>query len=214
MVITPRGAVNSGSPPRFVYERMAKLGKRRGIKTPRPEKFIRRNRNGVLPTYGNKVFGIGIDLDIRGIHEVKRWANNAARKAVVRGAERILADAIALAPEGEDQGPRPPDYVTLKDSLQIWYSDNYMQATVGSESPVALWIEFGTRAHGPVEAEVLRFEIQGEIIYAQQVRGITPYPFLYMAYLMSRDAIIEIFEEELGKLNEIRFARVRRGRRG
>jgi len=186
---------------------MARIGRRRGIKTPKPSQYIRRNRGGKLPTYGHKVFGVGVDLDVSGIHEVKRWANVAARKAVVRGAERILADAVALAPEGQDQGPRPPDYVSLKDSLRIWYSDKYMKATIGSESPVALWIEFGTRAHGPVEAKSLRFEIQGEVIYAKWVKGITPYPFLDLAYQMSRDAIIDIFEEELGKINRVRFAR-------
>ena len=45
----------------------------------------------------------------------------------------------------------------------------------------ASYIEYGTRAHGPVTARFLRFKIGGKFISTKWVKGIRPRKFLYKA---------------------------------
>lgn len=42
----------------------------------------------------------------------------------------------------------------------------------------AVFVHEGTRAHGPVRARFLRFEIDGKVIFAKRVRGVSARPFL------------------------------------
>jgi hypothetical protein len=52
---------------------------------------------------------------------------------------------------------------------------------IRSPKHYASYIEYGTRAHGPVRARALRFVIGGRVIFARRVRGIRPRKFLYKA---------------------------------
>lgn len=55
----------------------------------------------------------------------------------------------------------------------------------------ALFVHEGTRAHGPVRAKALRFEIAGRVIFAKRVRGVKARPFL-------RNAVERVAREVVG----------------
>lgn len=52
------------------------------------------------------------------------------------------------------------------------------QGGVTAHAPYAVFVHQGTRAHGPVRAQALRFEIGGRVIFAKRVRGVKARPFL------------------------------------
>lgn len=59
---------------------------------------------------------------------------------------------------------------------------------VGSSARHTAWQNDGTRAHGPVRAERLVFQIrgQGPVIFAKRVRGVTPGRFMENALAAAR----------------------------
>lgn len=67
---------------------------------------------------------------------------------------------------------------------------NY-QIKVSANTPYALFVHEGTRAHGPVRAKALRFVIGGRVIFAKRVRGVKARPFL-------RNAMDAAVAEEVG----------------
>ena len=52
---------------------------------------------------------------------------------------------------------------------------------IRSPKHYASYIEYGTRAHGPVTARFLRFRIGGRLVFTKWVKGIRPRKFLYKA---------------------------------
>lgn len=62
-------------------------------------------------------------------------------------------------------------------------SDKYMEVRVGSPVKQALFLELGTKAHGPVTAKRLRFKPKGQaqFVFATWVRGIAPKRFMKKA---------------------------------
>lgn len=54
-----------------------------------------------------------------------------------------------------------------------------LRGKVVAPKKYASFLEYGTRAHGPVKANFLRFKVPGGmVVYTKWVRGITPRPFM------------------------------------
>lgn len=69
----------------------------------------------------------------------------------------------------------------------------YPKVAVGSSAPHAKYPEFGTRAHGPARASVMRFKPKGSstFVFAKWVRGVKPYRFMRRALDMMRPTDFE-----------------------
>lgn len=67
--------------------------------------------------------------------------------------------------------------ITIKDATD---NPTYPRFAVGSPVKQAVFNEFGTRAHGPVRAKVLRFKPKGSsaYVFAKWVRGISAVRFM------------------------------------
>lgn len=153
--------------------------------------------------------GFKVDLDLTGIRKIDKRFPIAVRKATREAAELVLNDVKNNAPIGR----RPPHRYTsphyaefgpLHESYRIEYEEQGrigrargMVAHIGSDSPVALWTEFGTKAHGPVEEPVLRFEIDGQLIETKWVEGMEANPILTNAYEDNLNEIKWIYETHL-----------------
>lgn len=57
------------------------------------------------------------------------------------------------------------------------------KGSVKADRPYASFLEFGTKAHGPVTANMLHWHSFGVHHFAKWVRGISPRPFMKEAYL-------------------------------
>lgn len=64
--------------------------------------------------------------------------------------------------------------------------------TVEALAPYSMYLEMGTRAHGPVRAKFLVFEIGGKKIFTKHVRGIKAQHILQRAIDAHRAEISEI----------------------
>lgn len=88
----------------------------------------------------------------------KRYSDN------IRAAGRVDSGEMADSVEVRDVPGRDP----LSPAVAI-----------GTPVPYAKYQEYGTRAHGPVNAKVLRFRPKGAkgFVFAKWVRGVTPAKF-------------------------------------
>lgn len=73
------------------------------------------------------------------------------------------------------KGDAPVDTGELRDSGQVEQSGGFpsFTATLTFPVPQASFTNDGTKAHGPVSADFLRFEIGGRVIYTKWVEGVT-----------------------------------------
>ena len=80
-----------------------------------------------------------------------------------------------------------------------------LEATVGPTVPYAIYVEYGTRPHEirPVYASVLRFEVEGKIVFTSIVHhpGTRARPFVHETAEVTKEKIPElwkeVFEEEI-----------------
>ena len=80
-----------------------------------------------------------------------------------------------------------------------------LEATIGPTVPYAIYVEYGTRPHEirPVYASVLRFEVEGKIVFTPIVHhpGTRPQAFVRETADVTKEKIPElwkeVFEEEI-----------------
>ena len=74
-----------------------------------------------------------------------------------------------------------------------------LEATVGPTVPYAMYVEYGTRPHEirPVFASVLRFEVEGKVVFTQVVHhpGTRAQPFVRETAEMTREKFPELWDE-------------------
>lgn len=72
-------------------------------------------------------------------------------------------------------------------------SSLHSKVAVGTPVPYVKYQEFGTRAHGPVRAKMLRFRPKGsaEYVFAKWVRGVQPARFMRKALAALRPSDFE-----------------------
>ena len=74
-----------------------------------------------------------------------------------------------------------------------------LEATVGPTVLYAMYVEYGTRPHEirPVFASVLRFEVEGKVVFTQVVHhpGTRAQPFVRETAEMTREKIPELWDE-------------------
>lgn len=79
------------------------------------------------------------------------------------------------------------------------------EATIGPKAPHAIYVEYGVRPHEirPVQAHALRFEIEGEVIFAMRVShpGTRPQPFIRETAQMIPSQIPETWERVWEEVN-------------
>lgn len=71
---------------------------------------------------------------------------------------------------------------------------------VGSDLEYARYVEFGRGPVTPTEADALRFEMNGETVFAQRVGPAEPQPFLRRAILRHEDSLVDRIEVYLDEL--------------
>jgi HK97 gp10 family phage protein len=116
-------------------------------------------------------FAVEVKSDYRSVAEVlesglegllRRFAEKAVESAQSRAPKRTgyLASQISSVVEGGS-------------------------ATIYAKAPYSAYVEFGTRPHPilPKRAKALRFEVDGEVVFARRVHhpGTQPQPFLFQA---------------------------------
>jgi HK97 gp10 family phage protein len=78
-----------------------------------------------------------------------------------------------------------------------------LEATVGPSVLYALYVEYGTSPHviTPVFSRVLRFEVEGKVIFTPIVRhpGTKPQPFIRETASAVRERIPKLWEEVAGE---------------
>lgn len=78
-----------------------------------------------------------------------------------------------------------------------------LEATVGPSVPYALYVEYGTSPHviAPVFSRVLRFEVEGKVVFTPIVRhpGTKPQPFIRETANAVRERIPKLWEEVAGE---------------
>jgi len=78
-----------------------------------------------------------------------------------------------------------------------------LEATVGPTVPYALYVEYGTSPHviTPVFSRVLRFEVEGRVVFTPIVRhpGTKPQPFIRETASTVREKIPELWQEVAGE---------------
>lgn len=107
---------------------------------------------------------------------------------------KIVAERLSEAIEGlieraaeyaeEEMRRRAPERTgRLKRSIRRRVNLARLEAEVGPTVPYAIYVELGTRPHiiRPVRASALRFEVEGQIVFAKLVRhpGTRPQPFIW-----------------------------------
>jgi HK97 gp10 family phage protein len=74
-----------------------------------------------------------------------------------------------------------------------------LEATVGPTVPYAIYVEYGTRPHEirPVFASVLRFKIEGKIVFTPIVHhpGTRAQPFVHETAEVTKQKIPELWDE-------------------
>lgn len=103
--------------------------------------------------------------------EVSRMSEQALRRAANTSEARMKAILVSedLINTGKLVGSIKADPISGN------YPEHYV--LIGTPLPYAKYTEYGTRAHGPVTAQALRFKPKGAsaYVFAKWVRGITPY---------------------------------------
>jgi len=121
-------------------------------------------------------------VDVKGLRDLPPRYRKAADDANRLIAERCWTYARANIRVGAGDGPHTRDTVYLR-TLSINGRTGY---AVGTDSPVGTYLEQGTRPHiiRPVRAKALRFEVNGEVVFARLVHhpGTRPYPWLMPAF--------------------------------
>lgn len=111
-----------------------------------------------------------VRVDLGPLKDIRGGVRARVREIVEEQALRTKEYAIAGAPEGDSQGSGEKP---LRETI-------YMRAApgsgreefiIGSTSQKAVWVTKGTRPHVivPKRAKVLRFEINGEVIWTDKV---------------------------------------------
>lgn len=83
----------------------------------------------------------------------------------------------------EEMRRRAPERTgKLRGSIKRRLSLARLEGEIAPTVPYAVYVEYGTRAHmiRPVRASALRFEVEGEVVFAKLVRhpGTKPQPFV------------------------------------
>jgi len=104
-----------------------------------------------------------------------------ADAAVDRAAERTV-ERVRTNLYGDDL-VNTSNLVNSMKWVEVPSSPLYPRRAVGSPLDYVKYPEFGTRGHGPVRAQALRFVPKGgsAVVFAKWVRGVRPYGFMKRA---------------------------------
>lgn len=111
-----------------------------------------------------------------------------ALRKMDKGMQKTLRDEIRDTAYGIERDYRSNMKSHMKtgeldQSIRTASIQNWKGAQVGSDKKQSTYLEFGTRAHGPVRAKLLHWVEDGKDIFAKWVRGITATNGLLRAYV-------------------------------
>lgn len=126
-------------------------------------------------------FAVEVKSDYKSVAE----ALESGLEGLLRGfAERVVEAARSKAPKRSGYLASQISSVVEGDSAAIY-----------AKAPYSAYVEFGTRPHLilPKRAKALRFEVDGEVVFARRVQhpGTQPQPYLFPAVY---EAIPELIE--------------------
>lgn len=113
----------------------------------------------------------------------RRGVQQGVKKEVEKTAKEIRTTLYSMTPRGPSfsnvatrttsEGGAARAAFTSGGKDAIWEVSDY-QAKIGSNVPHMKYLEFGTRAHGPVTAKFLHFFTLSGEVFTKWVRGIKP----------------------------------------
>lgn len=115
-----------------------------------------------------------IDIDIPGLPSlVRRYGTGIA--PIVQDEQKRAGDRSGLAVMRRAQGKVRVKTGHLRRSVTFTTTVQgfAVETKVGTNVPYGRYLDEGTRAHGPVRARVLVFQVGGKTVFARRVRGIT-----------------------------------------
>lgn len=124
-----------------------------------------------------------VRIDMGPLKEIRGGARARVRKLVEEQANLTREYAVQEAPVGNNPDSGPGEK-PLRETIYVRAAPgaNREEFIVGSTSIKAVWVTYGTPAHiiVPKRAKVLRFEINGEVIWTKEVHhpGTKPNDFL------------------------------------
>lgn len=136
-----------------------------------------------------------VRLDMGPLKDIQGGAREKVRSLVEQQAQRLKQYAIEEAPVGAHSGGGTGEK-PLAETIYVRAAPSTKRSEfiVGSTSPKAAWVTHGTPAHiiVPTRAKVLRFEINGEVIWTTIVHhpGTKPNDFLGRARTRAENEFI------------------------
>lgn len=112
-------------------------------------------------------------VEVKGLKELRRDLKKAGGNA-----DRLVTNAVTNSTsriQQEVRGRALHRTGTLQRSVLV--RNKGLNGEVSVNAKQGIFIEEGTKDHGPVRAKVLRFRIGGKLIYTQRVKGIKARPF-------------------------------------
>lgn len=139
---------------------------------------------------------------------LKDRLERAVTKSGRTGTGILAAAAREAIPEGHEEG-RLPDHIHTRDTLvtKIREGSGHFEATVGSTSKIAGYLEYGTRPHviEPTSVDgVLAFRIGGRLIFAKRVfhPGTRPIHWIEKAITETQGPFFEEFRRNVKRAME------------
>jgi hypothetical protein len=136
---------------------------------------------GQWPILPNMTVSISIDIDDGAVQRMLTSETGAVHTKVRQITDRVASHSRTLAPSRDGRL-----HSSIKSTVRTY--GNTVVGHVFSELPYSLYLQVGTGIYGPTgvpitprRSDVLVFEAGGETVFARQVRGVKPRPFMLWA---------------------------------
>lgn len=119
---------------------------------------------------------------------------------------RRAVDKATLKIEGGAKSRAPARTGTLRRSIHAEAASvqgSSIVGKVGTALSYAPFQEYGVRAHGPVRARALRFQVGGKVVFARRVRRFAGRFFMRGSFEANRTNVQRFFEEAVADLTRL-----------
>lgn len=143
---------------------------------------------------------MSVSIEINGAKEFRAALKKAPEFATKEIRKAIYSSGEAL--KGKVKLRAPVKTGALRTSIQSSYNASKLSASVSSALEYAAYLEGGTRAHGPVTAPYLVFNINGHWVRAKRVRGIKARKFFKQGFDDAQHLIQGYFDAAIAAITK------------
>lgn len=143
-------------------------------------------------------------MGIRNLADVKR-----GHEKLLNSTERLFGESLEFAGQHAEQHVKAhAEFKRRTGKLQdttthkVVKRGNSRILKIQNPQKYAAFIEYGTKAHGPVTARFLRFRIGNRTVFARRVKGIRPYKFLFNATDAAHRVGGKFMREGMGRISK------------